>query len=336
MFVKNKCLLVVVIAVVVVFNTTLITFSKDRFAKEDLSKTVKMEFNFYGNQEYSYEEEQPVKLKIFMECNPYKAVDIGRNDWYNMLEFSIQIEKELSTYNEKGEIIKQGGYPAKKEEKRKINYKVLEGEDLTDGKIQPEEVKSAIVEIINEGNKPFKAGYKYDIYTNLLFEDSVGALKSHSIVKLVNIKQKKDKHIRKAQLAEKEEDYALAAEHYKEALKIQKEIGKPYDFYHGYNLLEIISKAYAKNKDYKNAKKYILEAINYVDKEIEEEENKRKEKYNKLVKEKGKIMTYEEFSKKKIIEKARVMPMGLDKIKFSFGRKLKKYDELIAKEEEGK
>jgi hypothetical protein len=257
---------------------------------EKSSKTVVIDFRIYEHvEDYYFEDEQPIRLEVILSGNGLKEVDLDRNDWYNMLEFSVMPKKMGYLTNK--EIAEK-----KKEEIRKINSKVISGEDLTDGKVGIKDRKSAIIEIMDQGDKLFKVDYIYSINAKILYEPSRGStLNIHIVMPKDNqTRLKKDWLNRKAKAAEKKGDYKAAIEHYKGILNLGH-----YSYYDTYERLFKLSELYEKVKDYYNAKKSIEDALNIVNKDVDRKEESRRKKYERLIKKRGyENMTYEEFSKR--------------------------------------
>jgi hypothetical protein len=301
----------------------------------------------FGINKLYYHDEQPIKLGIILKGNPYEEVNLIHNDWYNYLEISVIPFRHLYYIDENYNRIELNGYlglhEKEKEEKRKITYKVLEGKDLENGKLRPNEEKYARIEVINEDNAPFKGNYTYEFCVNLILEKRKkrGGCHTCDVIIPRTPHRKMDWYERKAKASEKEKKYSLAIENYKEVLKILKgpNIKRRHKSPYRESILNYkISNFYEKIKDYKNAKKYAMETFKYVDEKVKKLEEQRKEKYEDYLKEKKEFISYEEFSKKEKSEWESPIdghpPLERSKERIEeLQKKIKELDKLIAKEE---
>jgi hypothetical protein len=229
--------------------------------------TYELPNRYYVASDYFYYDEQPLKFKVQIVCNQYKSVNIGRDDWYNLLEFFVSAKPSsfvYDDYNENSNKIIDKTEPIKEGE-RKINYKVIKGEDLINATINPGEEKYAIIEVYDKDNKPLVAGYEYSISISSRDElPSIGATRTYTILEPRSTNLKKDWLRRKGDEAVKEKNYLLALKYYNDVLKLEFEKGRK-DI-NKYRILHTLSTVYEKNKDYQKAKETMQEALVYFDK----------------------------------------------------------------------
>jgi hypothetical protein len=316
---KNKFFIVSIFTLLILFNIKGESKGVDIIMNAFVPKSY-----YFGGAKYFFEDEQPIRLEVSLLPDRSKKYDeIGRDDWYNLLEFSIQPMRHKYIADENGnkvfiEEIGKSGLDFVYEEKKKLNYKIIEKEDLVRGKIRPDEVKSIVIEALDDGDKPFKPDYTYKFFVSMTTVNGVrkGDTATHKVKKLISHKQKMDWHRRRAKDAEKKGDKLTEIEHYKEVIELETNLVSKRNF------SMKVSDYYQETGDYSNAKKYIIKAQKAIDKSI----MIKKEGYEKAVKAGIYKKSFEEFDKEST-------KRPLIKIKENSQKKLKELDELIKKQD---
>ncbi len=295
----------------ILFLTIIISVTSLLFLRSDLqaseNKTKPRGLNFYVSRDsfrsdvynigpgsvYFYEE-QPIPFELSLENVSSNIIDIGRDDWYNAItDFYVVPERKLTEKEMSERLsvtpesfrahVRSTARIAEKE--RKVRYKIIKSEDLTGGKLNPGEAKIAIVEVLDENNQLYEAGYFYRFIVKLSFDNFVvsGMSDGYWLEKITTSKEyEKAWTYRQGEKAMRDGKFEESAKQYQILLELDASLTEKdrakFIYPRSQNIRRDLADAYVKAGNYTKAKEVMYQSLDFVNQDIENRISRAREK----------------------------------------------------------